>query len=60
MSEIQVSVTELRKRFDYYLQQVKQGHTLNITVRGKSVGRFIPEPEPEPRDMIGLPAKRRK
>lgn len=32
-----VSVSELRKKLSYYLQKVKRGRSIRVTVRGQSV-----------------------
>jgi prevent-host-death family protein len=43
IGEQRVGVRELKARLSEYLRQVKQGHTLVITERGKAVGRLIPQ-----------------
>jgi len=42
MTEMTVSIRELKARLSNYMQQVKAGATLVITERGKPVGRIVP------------------
>ena len=42
MSEIRVSVRDLKSRLSEYLRQVKQGETIIITDHGQPVGRLVP------------------
>ncbi|MBI2313462.1 MAG: type II toxin-antitoxin system Phd/YefM family antitoxin [Betaproteobacteria bacterium] len=41
----QVNVTELRQHLPDYLERVKKGEEVQITVHGKVVARLIPEAE---------------
>ena len=38
-----VNITELRKNLPTFIQQVRKGKELRITVRGKVVARIVPE-----------------
>jgi prevent-host-death family protein len=50
MSEMTVSIRELRARMSAYMRQVKAGATLMITERGKPIARIVPlSPSPETR-----------
>jgi prevent-host-death family protein len=42
MSEIRVGAEEFRVHISRYLREVKRGHVVVITLRGKPVGRIIP------------------
>ncbi len=41
MNEITVSIRELKSRLSHYLRQVKAGQIVEITYRGKPVGRIV-------------------
>lgn len=41
----QIRVTELRKHLQSYLQQVRAGEEIQITLNGKPIARLIPEQE---------------
>jgi len=41
MNEITVSIRELKSRLSHYLPQVKAGQIVEITYRGKPVGRIV-------------------
>lgn len=41
MSE--VNITELRQNLPTYIEQVRKGRELKVTVRGKVVARIVPE-----------------
>ena len=43
MGEQRVGVRQLKEHLSEYLARVKAGETLVITVRGKPVGRIVPE-----------------
>jgi antitoxin (DNA-binding transcriptional repressor) of toxin-antitoxin stability system len=43
VSATRISITELKTRFDFYLEQVKAGRTFVITRYGKPVAHFTPE-----------------
>ncbi len=45
MSESTITITELRKRFDEYLQRVKAGEVFIITKYGKPFAQFVPAQE---------------
>jgi prevent-host-death family protein len=47
MSEIVVGVRDLKARLSEYLRQVKQGHTVIVTDRGRPVGRLSPIEQPK-------------
>lgn len=42
MELTRVSIRELKNRLSYYLRLTKAGHTVEITERGKPVGRIVP------------------
>ena len=42
MSQVMVGIRELKARLSYYIDQVENGATLVVTVRGKPVGRIVP------------------
>lgn len=42
---MKVGVRELKNNLSSYLKRVKAGETLEITERGKVVGRIVPPPE---------------
>jgi len=42
MAQTTVGIRELKTRLGSYVQRVKSGNTLVITVRGKPVGRIVP------------------
>ena len=42
MAEKTVGIRELKARLSGYIQQVKNGHTVVITERGRPVGRIMP------------------
>jgi len=42
MSEITVSIRELKSRLSHYLRLAKAGQIVEITERGKPVGRIVP------------------
>jgi len=46
MTERTVGVRELKARLSKYLREVKAGHTIYITDRGKPVGRLVPPDQP--------------
>ncbi len=46
MESIQVSIRELKNRLSHYLRLTKAGQTVEITERGKPIGRIIPIPPP--------------
>jgi len=39
---ITVNVTELRRRFSFYIRKVKAGKTVRITIHGKAVADICP------------------
>jgi prevent-host-death family protein len=39
-----IGVRELRQRASEYLREVEQGHTLEVTARGRPVARLVPVP----------------
>jgi len=41
MNEITLSIRELKSRLSHYLPQVKAGQIVEITYRGKPVGRIV-------------------
>lgn len=43
MSELNVSVRELKLQLSKYLRRVRAGEIIVITDRGKPIGRIIPE-----------------
>jgi len=42
MTELTISISDLRKHFDEYLQLVKLGKPITITMYGKPVAEFLP------------------
>jgi len=42
MKETTVSVRELKSRLSHYLRQAKAGQIVEITERGKPIGRIVP------------------
>jgi prevent-host-death family protein len=42
MKETTVSIRELKSRLSHYLRQAKAGQIVEITERGKPVGRIVP------------------
>jgi prevent-host-death family protein len=38
-----VKITELRQNLPTYLARVKQGETVEVTVRGRVIARIVPE-----------------
>ena len=42
MEPIIVSISELKKRLSYYLRLTRSNMTVEITYRGKPIGRIIP------------------
>jgi prevent-host-death family protein len=42
MAERKVGVRELKAKLSGYLQEMKKGHTIVITDRGRPVGRIVP------------------
>ena len=42
MKEATVSIRELKSRLSHYLQRAKAGEIVEITERGKPVGRIVP------------------
>jgi prevent-host-death family protein len=45
MAEKKVGIRELKAKLSGYLQEVKNGHTVVITERGRAVGRILPADE---------------
>jgi prevent-host-death family protein len=43
---VTINMTEFRRNLPSYLDDVEQGETILITVRGKVVARLVPEGEP--------------
>ncbi len=39
---VQVSIRELKNRLSHYLRLTKAGQTVEITERGKPIGRIVP------------------
>ena len=46
MAERTVGIRELKARLSKYLREVKAGHSITITDRGRPVGRLIPPDQP--------------
>ena len=42
MKETTVSIRELKRRLSHYLRRAKAGEIVEITERGKPVGRIVP------------------
>ena len=42
MESVQVSIRELKNRLSHYLRLTKAGQTVEITERGKPIGRIVP------------------
>jgi len=47
-----VGVRELKDRLSHYLRVVRQGQSVEVTVRGKAVARLVPV---QPRGEMALP-----
>ena len=45
VAEKKVGIRELKAKLSGYIQEVKKGHTLIITERGRTVGRMLPNEE---------------
>lgn len=45
MAEKRVGIRDLKAQLSSYIKQVKKGHTVVITERGKAVGRITPTEE---------------
>ncbi len=43
----QVNVTELRQHLPNYLEQVRKGEELQVTLHGKVIARIVPEQNPQ-------------
>lgn len=43
---LEVDITELRKHLPSYLKRVGQGEEIQITSRGKIIGRIVPQEDP--------------
>ena len=55
MSLLNATATEVQKNFGYYINQVKNGHTIAITKNGKEVSRMIPVKQPSLSDsLVGM------
>ncbi len=59
MASVQVSIRELKNRLSHYLRLTKAGQTVEITERGKPIGRIVPIPPPleerlEAMEKLGL------
>ena len=54
MRETTVGVRELKSQLSKYLRQVKAGHTIVITVRGRTVGRIMPAEAPLDEKLAAL------
>ena len=42
MTELTISVSEMRKRFDEYMERIKLGEVIVITRYGKPIAQFTP------------------
>lgn len=42
MASVQVNIRELKNRLSHYLRLTKAGQTVEITERGKPIGRIVP------------------
>ena len=42
MKELDIGVTELRKRFGRYIKLVEEGNVIRITKHGKVIGYILP------------------
>jgi len=40
-----VNITELRQNLPTFIEQVRKGQELRVTVRGRVVARIVPEPD---------------
>ncbi len=45
--ETTIGVRELRQHASRYLELVRRGHTVLVTVRGTAVARLVPVPSPD-------------
>ena len=42
MTELTISITELRNRFDKYMRRLKSGEVIVVTKYGKPIAQFTP------------------
>ena len=55
MAESTITITELRNRFDEYLQRVKSGEIFIITKYGKPFAQFVPAKDVSEEEKTPLP-----
>ena len=42
---VQAGLREFKNRFGYYVRKVREGETVEVTDRGRSLGHFVPSGE---------------
>jgi prevent-host-death family protein len=55
-----VNITELRQNLPAYIARVREGETLEVTVRGRVIARIVPEEDPQAAARKRLKALRGK
>jgi len=49
-----VGIRELKTHLSKYMRQVKEGHEVVVTERGKPIGRIVPEKQTVKEKMLAL------
>jgi prevent-host-death family protein len=60
MTELTISISELRNRFDEYMQRLKSGEVIVVTKYGKPIAQFTPAKLIQEKQKLLFAPKRRK
>jgi prevent-host-death family protein len=61
MTELTISISELRNRFDEYMRRLKLGEVIVVTKYGKPIAQFTPaKMRQEKQKLLSAPKRQKK